>query len=110
MCLFMQNFSATEFNSFPSAQQCLCGLEARTQPLAFFHKIERQLLRGRGTLDVGREGAAVRKERDQCLEAKGDMRGSRAPGSVEVREGKSCGSCWPRPHWGCEGGIQRVEG
>lgn len=61
MCLFMRSFSSTEFNSFPSAQQCLCGPEASTQPLASFHKLERQLFRGRGSLDVGWEGAAGRE-------------------------------------------------
>lgn len=35
---------------------------ARTQPLAFFHKLERQPVRRRGTLDGGWGGAAGRDE------------------------------------------------
>lgn len=49
MCLFIQNFSLTEFNSFPSAKRCLCGPWAKSRPLLF---------RGRGTLEAGEEGAA----------------------------------------------------
>lgn len=62
MCLFIQNFSSTEFNSFPSAQQCLCGLWAKMWPLPTLYKIESQLFRGRGALEAGWEVAA-REER-----------------------------------------------
>lgn len=68
MCPFIQNFSSTEFNSFPSAKQCLCGLWAKMWPLASFYKIECRLFRGRGALAAGSEGAAG-EEGDQWPES-----------------------------------------
>lgn len=82
MCLFIQIFSFIEFNSFPSAEQCLCALWAKTQPLASSYKMECWLFRGRGRLG-GRRGASgpVNPGRHE--------RKPQHQRSVDIQEGKS---------------------
>lgn len=110
MCLFIQNFSSTEFNSFPSAQQCLCGLGAKTRPLASFYKIEWLLFRGRGALEAVWEGAAGKKG-TSGLEAGRDVRGS--PSRAALRRSRraiptgATGFCYSQGR--CEGRIQLLE-
>lgn len=92
MCLFIQNFSSTEFNSFPSAKQCLCGLWAKTWPHASLYKIEYRRFRGRGALKAGWEGDARDKRgRTSGLEAQRDMIGS--PSKRKKRSGSA------NPRW-----------
>lgn len=75
MCLFIRNFSSTEFSSFPSAQPCLCGPGAKTQPLAVFQETEGWLSRGGGALEEAwRKEPPERRERNQW------------PGSQQGRE------------------------
>ena len=62
MCLFIQNFSSTEFNSFPSAKWCLCGPRAKTQPPASLDKVEYGLFRGRGDMKEGRKELLERRK------------------------------------------------
>lgn len=62
MCLFIQNFSSTEFNSFPSAKRCLCGPRAKTQLPASLDKVECGLFRGRGAVEAGRKELLERRD------------------------------------------------
>lgn len=99
MCLFIQNFSSTEFNSFPSAQQCLCGLGAKMRPFAFFYKTKNAgyLEEGVPLKQAGKE-LPERRERNQWPGSqKGCERKAQHQCSVEVKKGNSYSGYWVLP-------------
>lgn len=65
MCLFMHNFSSTEFNSFPSAQQRLCGLEQGHSPLPSFINWKGSQSEGEVLLTEAGEELLAGMKRDQ---------------------------------------------
>lgn len=100
MCLFIQNFSSTEFNSFPSATLCLCGLRAKTWPLPSFYEVESRLFRGRGALEAGWEGAAGEEGGEPGA---WKPTGTREEGPARARrdqEGQILGGCQVSPQSG----------